>query len=387
MSQGIEKEPLVPGCFESFAAGGCFVGSHLEDICCEPAQEGQISRAVILSISGEVLMEYDVLLPMTSIFDVPMLSDDIEEVKRREPARGNEQSLLARGFAVDGALGHDPRDGGEALEPMLSSESRCGDDQDRSAFMPAMAMLGGLGRNRAAITMDGVGGDHTACQRQALQKRDRCFRLAALAGLGLSECHTHLCTPHRHHHRRHMGAALLVGALEALAIDRQNGRTGSGTKRPTKGGHEADERILKRRRVEALKHTRESVMARHPVLELQDGAKKSFLVLSELRHLDTGFSPAQHRRQRDEQYLAQVMPSIDVTRVRYRRKYDEEVAHPGVLQHNEDIRQNPCSTKAQVVFYSHAMPLGFTRLASPIMRDPGRPGGACKSGLPDLRRL
>src|ERR1700704_3371327 len=292
MSQGIEKEPLVPGCFESFAAGGCFVGSHLEDICCEPAQEGQISRAVILSISGEVLMEYDVLLPMTSIFDVPMLSDDIEEVKRREPARGNEQSLLARGFAVDGALGHDPRDGGEALEPMLSSESRCGDDQDRSAFMPAMAILVGLGRNRAgprridqprdprmelslielesndivtaplfdrfdraAITMDGVGGDHTACQRQALQKRDRCFRLAALAGLGLSECHTHLCTPHRHHHRRHMGAALLVGALEALAIDRQNGRTGSGTKRPTKGGHEADDRILKRRRVEALKHS------------------------------------------------------------------------------------------------------------------------------------
>src|SRR5258705_13994315 len=84
MSQGIEKEPLVPGCFESFAAGGCFVGSHLEDICCEPAQEGQISRAVILSISGAVFMEYDVLLPMTSIIDVPMISDDIEEVKRRE---------------------------------------------------------------------------------------------------------------------------------------------------------------------------------------------------------------------------------------------------------------------------------------------------------------
>src|ERR1700747_32481 len=105
MSQGVEKELFAPACLESFAAGGCLVGSHFEDVCCEPAQEGKISGTGILPISGEVLVEYDILLPMTSVLDIPMLSDDIEEVKGREAPRGDEQSLLARGFAVDSALG------------------------------------------------------------------------------------------------------------------------------------------------------------------------------------------------------------------------------------------------------------------------------------------
>ena len=123
-------------------------------------------------------------------------------------------------------------------------------------------------------------------------------------------------------------------------------------------GHEADERILERNGVKAPENTSESVVARHTVLEFEDCAKKSLLVLPELRHLDTGFGPAQHRAEPDEQHLAQVMPSIDIARVRYRGKYDEEIAHPGVLQSDEDTRQNPCSADAQVVFYLHAIPLG-----------------------------
>jgi len=157
-----------------------------------------------------------------------------------------------------------------------------------------------------------------------------------------------------------MSAALLVGALEALAVDGQNRWASAGSKRPTKGFHEADERILERNGVKAPENTSESVVARHTVLEFEDCAKKSLLVLPELRHLDTGFGPAQHRAEPDEQHLAQVMPSIDIARVRYRGKYDEEIAHPGVLQSDEDTRQNPCSVNAQVVFYLHAIPLDRT---------------------------
>src|SRR5882672_5792428 len=87
MGQGGQKEFFVPPCFESFATRGSLVWSHFENVCCEAAQERKISGTVILSISGEVFVEYDVLLPMTSVFDVPMLSNDIRKsngAKRRE---------------------------------------------------------------------------------------------------------------------------------------------------------------------------------------------------------------------------------------------------------------------------------------------------------------
>ena len=399
MGQSGQKEFFVPPCFESFATRGSLVWSHFENVCCEAAQERKISGTVILSISGEVFVEYDVLLPMTSVFDVPMLSNDIKEGKWRKAARGNEQPLLVRGFAVDGALGHNPRHGGEALEPMFTGESGCRDDTDRSALMSTVTILGGLSRagagpgsidqscdrriefslvelegddivtaplphrrHRAAVAMAGVCGDNAAIERHPLKKCDHGFHFAALASLGLGERHAHLRTPHRHHHRRHMGAALLIGMLEALAIDGQNGRSATGTKRPAKGLHEADERILKSDRIEEPEHTGESVVARHPVLELQDGAKQSQLVFSELRHLDTGFGSAQHRSKCNKQDLAQVMPSIDVAWVRYSGKYDKEAAHTDVPQNDKDTWKNPSFTESQACFYSHAIPLGFTRV-------------------------
>src|SRR6188768_3649103 len=113
MSQSVEKEFFAPACLESFAACRRLVGSHLEDICGEPAHESKISWRVIFSISSQVLVEYDVLLPMTSVLNVPMLSNDIEHVQGRETPRSDEQALLAAGFAVDGALGDNPSHTGE----------------------------------------------------------------------------------------------------------------------------------------------------------------------------------------------------------------------------------------------------------------------------------
>jgi hypothetical protein len=97
------------------------------------------------------------------------------------------------------------------------------------------------------------------------------------------------------------------------------------------------------------------------VLELQDGVKKNLLLPAEFHHLDTGFGPAKHGRQCDEQHFAQVMSRIEVARVRYSLEYDKEIVHPRVLHNDEDTPKNPSSTKAQVEFYSHAIPLGFTR--------------------------
>ena len=79
---------------------------------------------------------------------------------------------------------------------------------------------------------------------------------------------------------------------------------------------------------------------------------------TEFRHLDTAFGTTKHGRERNKQHLAQVMPGLEVARIRHRLKYDKEIAHRRVLHNDEDTRQNPSSTKAQVEFYSHAIPLG-----------------------------
>ena len=115
MSQGVEEEVFVPSCFESFDPGGGLVGVGLEDVCGEASQECKISGAVILAVSSEILVEDDVLLPMTSILDVPMATNDVEEIERREAAGGDEHPFLPAGFAIEGALGYDPRPRGQAF--------------------------------------------------------------------------------------------------------------------------------------------------------------------------------------------------------------------------------------------------------------------------------
>src|SRR5580704_19277107 len=129
-----------------------------------------------------------------------------------------------------------------------------------------------------------------------------------------------------------------------------------------KGLHEARKRILQCDRVKQPQHPAERVMTGNAVLEFDDCTKDSLLLEAEFLHLDTGFGPAEHCCQRDEQYFAQVMSCIDVTRVRQSFKYDKETAHPCILQNDEDTRKNPSFTESQVPFYSYAIPLGYIRL-------------------------
>src|SRR5882762_9944732 len=328
-----------------------------------------ISRTIVLSISGEVFVEYDVLLPMTSIFDVPMTADDLQEIERREPAGCDVEAFLVSCFAVERALADHPRDGGEALEAVSGRDAGCGEDEDRAPLLPAMTRLGGLrgsgvggggfeqgcdaceqfalvelerddivatplldGLDHATIAMNGISRDDAAFERHAFEQPDRGFGLAARPGLRLGKGHAHGHAPHRDHHGGHMSTALFVGALEAFTVDRQDGSAGGGPQRPPESLHEAGKRALQGDRVEPTQHPAECVVAGDAVLEFEDGAKKSFLLTTEFRHLDAGLSPAKHGGECDEQHVAQVMPRINVARIRYRFEDDREIAHRSVLQ-------------------------------------------------------
>jgi hypothetical protein len=86
MSQSVEEEVLAPSRFESFDPRGGLVWVGFEDVCRETSQEGKVSGTIILSVSGVIFVEDDVLLPMTSIFDVPMTPNDLKEIERRDAA-------------------------------------------------------------------------------------------------------------------------------------------------------------------------------------------------------------------------------------------------------------------------------------------------------------
>src|SRR5260370_16231757 len=222
MSQSVEEEVFAPCRFESFDACGGLVRVGFEDIGSEASQKGKISRAVIVSISGEVFVEYDVLLPVTSILDVPMTSNDLEEIERGDAAGCDEHPFLAVGFAIDGAFGNDPRHRGETFEAMFGSKPRRGEDENRSSFLPAVAGVGGLrrggpragrieqsgdaceqlalvklerddivtaallhGLDRSPVPMDGIGRNNAAFWRHPFRQPNCCFRLAPFTRLCL----------------------------------------------------------------------------------------------------------------------------------------------------------------------------------------------------------
>src|SRR5260370_33393915 len=73
-----------------------------------------------------------------------MTSNDLEEIERGDAAGCDEHPFLAVGFAIDGAFGNDPRHRGETFEAMFGSTPRRGQDENRSSFLPAVVVGGGL---------------------------------------------------------------------------------------------------------------------------------------------------------------------------------------------------------------------------------------------------
>src|SRR5260370_18405897 len=124
MSQSVEEEVFAPCRFESFDACGGLVRVGFEDIGSEASQKGKISRAVILSISGEVFVEYDVLLPVTSILDVPMTSNDLEEIERVDEAGCDSHPFLAVSFPLARASPNSPSPPAATLSATFGCDAR-----------------------------------------------------------------------------------------------------------------------------------------------------------------------------------------------------------------------------------------------------------------------
>ncbi len=216
----------------------------------------------------------------------------------------------------------------------------------------AAPLAHGLGQ--PAMAVQGVATDQPAVEGQQLQRCDRRLGLAAGAGHRLGEAQEALAVEHRDHQRGHVGAALLVGPPQALAVDGQ--LAGAVLPRlPPEGRHQALERGVERRRVQGAEHPAEGVMAGRAVLQRNELTQKLKPHLGEDRHLRAMRRSAQHRRKGDEQYVRQIMLGVVTARVGYLTQ-DLNNRHPGStsLQSPQRIQHNP---NRNTFSYSHAIPL------------------------------
>ena len=130
MSQGVKEEVLAPSCFESFDPGGGLIGSHLENIGGQASQQCKISWTVLLSISCEIFVKDHVLLPMAAVFDIPMTSNDLKKIRRREAARRDVVVLLITGFPINGTFADNPSRCDETFEVMFVRKTWRGNDDE-----------------------------------------------------------------------------------------------------------------------------------------------------------------------------------------------------------------------------------------------------------------
>lgn len=130
------------------------------------------------------------------------------------------------------------------------------------------------GLGHAAMSVQGVGGDGQALERQQFEPRDRGMHLAALLRHGLGQAHEGVAAKDGHHQRRHMRAALGIDASEALAVDGDLAFRRIDARLRAESGHEAHEGIVEGDRIDCRQHAAEGVVAGRATLERDELARQ-----------------------------------------------------------------------------------------------------------------
>lgn len=207
----------------------------------------------------------------------------------------------------------------------------------------------------APVAVQRISADRAPLERQKLKGCDRRLRLAALARHRLGQAHEGRAGKHRHHQRRHVGASLVIGPAQALAVDRQL------TGRPVEpglaaeGAHEAHEGGVERHRVERRQNPAEGVMAGRTVLERNELPQQVKPRAAKQSYLGAVRRAAKHRRHRHKQNLRQLVLSRVVPRVRNLAKNIQKQHHD--LPHQEGPSESFPLNHARHNFYSCAIPL------------------------------
>jgi hypothetical protein len=192
-------------------------------------------------------------------------------------------------------------------------------------------------------------------QRQYFQRPSR---LVATRSLLLGKRHSRLHRPDIDHVQRLVARTTFEGASQRLAVDRDH----AGEIEPVglgKSRHEAPECGFEGIRLEQTEHAAEGIVTGNPVLQPQKQSQQSFLGFSELCHVRAGLCSAQDRRQRNDQYLQQIVPRIGRPRVRQSSKNLLELSHLTPSSMREPSSESILQNNAIPTENPYAIPLGW----------------------------
>jgi hypothetical protein len=146
--------------------------------------------------------------------------------------------------------------------------------------------------------------DDAAFEIKQLYQLQGAGRLVVAGRKRVGQRHARLGTPRRYHHGRHVALAVLVGSTQCLAVERHHAID---SHRLGEHLHEATEHFLERLRVQQAKHPTEGIVARYPVLQLQDRSQQPFLLAPKQRDVGAVLGAAQRRQQSDEHHFRQIV--------------------------------------------------------------------------------
>ena len=165
------------------------------------------------------------------------------------------------------------------------------------------------------MTMQSVASDDGAFQSEETDCFDRRLGLTAVLCHDLAEAEEGLTFKCRHHQRRHVGGALLIGTPGALAIDRHSFWREIDAGLLAEGGHETHEAGVKSGGVDCPQHASEGVVLGGSVLQRYELPEKIKSCLSKVRHLGAMVRTAQHRRQGNKQNIKQCVLGVEISRI------------------------------------------------------------------------
>jgi hypothetical protein len=219
-----------------------------------------------------------------------------------------------------------------------------------------VAPLGADLTGHARVAMQGVGGDDAAFQGHGFQRRQGRRHLVAARRMAARERQARLGVPDADHQRRHEGAAALVAAPQALAVDSHDTlrrrKPEFGAQRRLKPG----ERLGHLLGIEQTEEATEAVVARRAMRQVDDLRQLGLVGGGEIGNVDAGLGPTQSRRERNEQYRRQIVTRVEVTRIAHLVKNGDQR-----LQYrpppNQEASSESTSPSSATALYSTAIPL------------------------------
>src|SRR5271155_5521861 len=288
---------------------------------------------------------------MTVVFDAPIRSNLVHHSFWRQPfgqrdVMSEERTLLLSDapLAFDAPKCGQPRKarrvrrrrddaGAAALEPIvpfLLSFVKCelagrigqregADRASKERTVVAFEFESVMGARRAdlrghfGMAVQSVGGDPTALQIQAFQRLQRRGDLVAVRTRARGDRYAGLRVPDAHHQRRHARAPALIAAPQAFAVESDHALDRSQAEAFAQGLSKIPQTFLQFRRIEQTEQSRETVVARRAVWQIDDLGQFLDMSGGKISIAHATLCSAKRSDQRNEKHRRAIMPRVEVS--------------------------------------------------------------------------